>query len=81
MRELFSNDSLHCIVFGHSHQPVNEFVDGILMLNPGSATVPRWGKHPTCGLLYSQGSQLEGKIMPFNIITNHFRNNKDAEGG
>jgi putative phosphoesterase len=35
------------IVFGHSHQPVNEDVDGVLLLNPGSPTWKRRSPHPT----------------------------------
>ncbi len=27
---------VHCVVFGHSHRPMNAVVDGVLMFNPGS---------------------------------------------
>ena len=41
-----------CVVFGHSHVPWNEEVDGQLLFNPGSATDRR--RQPRCsiGLLY-----------------------------
>lgn len=29
------------VVFGHIHTPVNEVIDGILVINPGSAAKPR----------------------------------------
>lgn len=32
--EQFSD--VHCIVYGHTHQPVNRILQGILMFNPGS---------------------------------------------
>jgi uncharacterized protein len=35
------------IVFAHSHQPVNELVDGVLFLNPGSPTWKRRAAHPS----------------------------------
>ena len=33
------------VVFGHTHKPFCETVNGILFLNPGSVTRPR-GQHP-----------------------------------
>ena len=38
------------VVFGHIHTPVNEVIDGILVINPGSAAKPR-GDVPTYGIL------------------------------
>jgi len=35
------------IVFAHSHQPVNELVDGVLYLNPGSPTWKRRAAYPS----------------------------------
>jgi putative phosphoesterase len=40
------------VVFGHSHEPVNEAgLDDQLLFNPGSATYPRSQPRPTFGLL------------------------------
>ena len=41
------------IVFGHTHEPVNQEVDGKLLLNPGSTTYP-WprGSPGTIALLH-----------------------------
>ena len=35
--KLFSNVDVDIIVFGHSHQPKNEVIHGILFFNPGQA--------------------------------------------
>lgn len=35
------------VLFGHSHVPSIETVDGILLLNPGSLTYPRTAKGPS----------------------------------
>jgi hypothetical protein len=35
------------IVFAHSHQPVNQVVDGVLYLNPGSPTWKRRAAYPS----------------------------------
>ena len=41
------------VVFGHSHVPAEEWVEGILFLNPGSTGIPRGpGSKPTYGILY-----------------------------
>ncbi|HLI57323.1 MAG TPA: metallophosphoesterase family protein [Actinomycetota bacterium] len=39
------------VVFGHSHQPVAEDRDGVLLLNPGSACDPRRAKVPSVAIL------------------------------
>ena len=39
------------VVFGHTHQALNETENGILFFNPGSAAEPRRGKNRTCGLI------------------------------
>ena len=36
--DIFKNDKIDIIVFGHSHSPVNEKRKGILYFNPGSPT-------------------------------------------
>lgn len=39
--DMFADDNVDIIVFGHSHQPVIMTKGGILMLNPGSPTNKR----------------------------------------
>ncbi|MBR5091180.1 MAG: YfcE family phosphodiesterase [Ruminiclostridium sp.] len=36
-------------LFGHTHVAVNENVNGVLLFNPGSTTLPRGGVPPTYG--------------------------------
>ncbi len=36
-----------CVVYGHSHRPEIAERDGLLMVNPGSPTDPRWAPRPT----------------------------------
>ena len=38
LKAAFKADNPDIIIFGHSHKPMNEFIDGILFFNPGSAT-------------------------------------------
>ncbi len=37
----FQNDTVDCIVFGHSHIPYNQYHSRVLMFNPGSPTDKR----------------------------------------
>ena len=39
------------VIYGHTHQALNETVNGILLFNPGSAAEPRRGKSRTCGVI------------------------------
>lgn len=52
------------VVFGHSHMPVNEDSDGLLLFNPGSPTWPRRAPFRSMGLLWIEDGAVEGEIFP-----------------
>ncbi len=53
------------IIFGHLHRPVNIWVDGKLLFNPGSASVPDKSYGPaSVGLVYLE----EGKVVKAEIV-------------
>ena len=52
------------VVFGHSHLPMNEDVDGLLLFNPGSPTWKRKAPFPSMGLLWIEDGNVEGEIFP-----------------
>ena len=52
------------VVFGHSHMPVNEDSDGLLLFNPGSPTWKRKAPFPSMGLLWIENGDVEGEIFP-----------------
>ncbi|MEA2517225.1 MAG: uncharacterized protein QOG16_1063 [Actinomycetota bacterium] len=52
------------VVFGHSHMPVNEDADGLLLFNPGSPTWKRKAPFPSMGLLWIENGDVEGEIFP-----------------
>jgi len=58
----FREERLDCLVFGHSHSPLCRRMDGILLFNPGSATMGRGSFGETVGLL-EIGSEIHGKIL------------------
>jgi uncharacterized protein len=54
---------LRAIVFGHSHQPHNAMLDGVLLFNPGSPTQRRRAPYPSYGLLEIGGGQIRGRVV------------------
>jgi putative phosphoesterase len=51
-----------CLVYGHTHNAVNEIWDGTLFFNPGSATDRRFATRRTVGIL-EVGANLAGRII------------------
>jgi putative phosphoesterase len=60
--EAFTQDNVDCVVFGHSHQPFNETVDGILLFNPGSPTDRRREPRHSCGIL-TLGETIKAELL------------------
>lgn len=51
-------------VCGHSHEAYLERKQGVLIMNPGSLTLPRDSKYPSYGILeLEQGKVVDAKIM------------------
>ncbi len=53
---------IDCLVYGHTHQPFNEMVDGVLYFNPGSTSENRMYSSKTIGIIEVSGG-LTGKII------------------
>lgn len=60
-RKAFHDSEVDCIVFGHSHIPFLENVQGVLMFNPGSATDKRRQPRYSYGRLLIQDGALEAR--------------------
>jgi uncharacterized protein len=52
------------VIFAHSHMPVSDDKDGLLLFNPGSPTWPRRAPWPSMGILWIENAKLEGEIFP-----------------
>lgn len=59
---------VQAVVFGHSHVPLCQMQDGVLLFNPGSAVRPLGEiKKPSYGLLHiSEAGEIEGEIIYFD---------------
>jgi len=63
VRACFKGKKLDVIVFGHSHTPMNEVVDGILFFNPGSPTDTVRAPFRSYGILEVTGKSIKGQII------------------
>jgi hypothetical protein len=53
------------VIFGHTHEPLEEGLSGVMFFNPGAAGKPRFRSRPTVGILEigSGGMQLTHHAM------------------
>lgn len=51
------------VVFGHSHQPLIQRQDGVLLVNPGSPTDPRRAPAPTYAWLELDGGEARARLV------------------
>jgi len=49
----------HAVIHGHTHRASNHRENGVLYLNPGSASQPRYGKNASIALLDIRGMELD----------------------
>jgi putative phosphoesterase len=61
----FSEEKVDCVVYGHSHKPHNEVIDGVLFFNPGSPTAKWFEPRYSLGLLYVD-KEIRGEIIYFD---------------
>lgn len=54
------------VIYGHTHVPENVHRNGILFLNPGSASFPRRGSKPTVARLRVRGNTVQAELIPLN---------------
>jgi putative phosphoesterase len=55
--------TVNAIVFGHSHRRLAREADGVLYLNPGSASYPKYGDSASVALLRVNGKNLEAEFI------------------
>ena len=60
--EVFKEEKVDCIVFGHTHNGVNHKKEGILLFNPGSPTDRFFAKQNSIGILHIE-NEIKGEII------------------
>ena len=58
----FKDDKVDAVVFGHSHQALNQEIDGVLYFNPGSPNDTVFAPYCSYGLLEISDT-IKGKII------------------
>lgn len=62
MYYMFSEDDPKIIVFGHIHVPVNEEIEGVWFINPGSTSLNRTLNYGTYAELIIDNGSFQAKI-------------------
>ncbi len=52
-------------LFGHTHIPIVENYNGIVILNPGSLSSPRGGSNSSYGIITIEGESVRGSIVEY----------------
>ncbi len=63
LRARIARDQPDVVVFGHSHQPFEQRLHGVLFVNPGYAGKPRFGQARSVAVLESRGRKLETRFV------------------
>ena len=61
----FEGEKVDCIIFGHSHIPVNRYEGDILIFNPGSPTEKRRQKQYSFGV-FSVSDKIVAELIYFD---------------
>lgn len=62
LKQEFSAQKPDIIVFGHSHRPMNEYIDDVLFFNPGSATDTVFAPYRSYGIIEISGNKIKARI-------------------
>jgi len=63
IQKVFTGERLDIVIFGHSHTPFNQKIDGVLYFNPGSPNDEVFSPYCSYGLLEINGSRITSKII------------------
>ncbi|MBR0508107.1 MAG: metallophosphoesterase [Clostridia bacterium] len=63
LRLLAQQERADFVLFGHSHVPSIETVDGVLLINPGSLSRPRTLKGPSMAVLTLRGCERSARLF------------------
>ncbi len=62
LKNEFFSEKPDIIIFGHSHVPKNEHIDGILFFNPGSVTDTVFAPYRSYGIIEINKGQIKAEI-------------------
>ena len=59
----FAGQKVDAVIFGHSHQPLNEVIDKVLYFNPGSPNDKVFAPYCSYGILEVHHKEVRGSII------------------
>ncbi len=62
--ERIAREKPHVVVFGHTHKPYSEKLDGVLYFNPGYAGKTRFAMPRTVAILHCGTSGIRTELIP-----------------
>ena len=62
LKNEFFSEKPDIIIFGHSHAPKNEYIDGVLFFNPGSATDTVFAPYRSYGIIEIDKGEIKAEI-------------------
>ena len=66
LKKEFFKEKPDIIIFGHSHRPMNEYIDGILFFNPGSSTDTVFAPYRSYGTIEIIKGKVDARIEKLN---------------
>ena len=62
LKDEFFSEKPDIIIFGHSHAPKNEYIDGVLFFNPGSVTDTVFAPYRSYGIIEIDKGVIKAEI-------------------
>ena len=62
LKKEFSAQKPDIVIFGHSHTPMNKYIDGTLFFNPGSPTDTIFAPYKSYWIIEIQDDNINAKI-------------------
>ncbi len=63
LREFFKDKGVQVVIFGHSHAPCHEMIDGVLYFNPGSPTDTVRAPYLSYGVIEINDGRVKARIV------------------
>jgi putative phosphoesterase len=64
IQRVFSDETVSCIIYGHSHNGANHMRADVLFFNPGSPTDRYHARMNSIGYLTIENREIRGEIVP-----------------
>jgi putative phosphoesterase len=64
LRVRIARERPDAVIFGHTHKPFNEIINGVLFLNPGYAGKQRFALERSVAILHCDEKQLRVEFLP-----------------